>query len=294
MPLEVFPEKRKAWKIQRIGDLLDRKVRLPQARLRFHDNHARDHLAARLARRLAHRRAQMGRRDAQLLGVERDAPLMRVMPQHQLAERLADPLGRRLGLAGRTVLEAATAYGAEDEKQLVLDRLPVVEMPADETLERQLQVVPHQRPVVVDKADRRVLAQGVENPHDGLGPRGVLDELARVAQEINLHLVGNGVDLEDAVREDRDHVARPHVIAYQVDRRLDRPPRAISDHHRLQPARVVGIKLQHLRGGQLARDEVLRDIDFRQFVFHVREDKQIFPQSNKKDTKRKKMIAPTL
>lgn len=91
-----------------------------------------------------------------------------------------------------------------------------------------------------------MLAQQVKDTHERLGRRGVLHELVRITQEIDLDLIRDGMDLQDAVRQDRNHVATAHLIMDQVDRGLDHAFRAIGDHHRLQAARVIRIKFQDL------------------------------------------------
>ena len=70
------------------------------------------------------------------------------------------------------------------------------------------------------------------------------------------------MDLQDAVGQDRNHVATAHLIMDQVDRGLDNALRAIGDHHRLQAARVIRVELQDLGGIQLASDKILRYVDF--------------------------------
>ena len=65
--------------MQRVGYLLYRQRRRFQLRLRIHNHHIPDNIRARLPGHLLDDGAEVGRRNPQLLRVERDIPLLDIV-----------------------------------------------------------------------------------------------------------------------------------------------------------------------------------------------------------------------
>ena len=70
MPLEIFAEERHIREIQRIGDVVDRKVGRFQLCLCIHDHHRGDDLDTSLVGRLLDNRTEMRRSYAEFLGMK--------------------------------------------------------------------------------------------------------------------------------------------------------------------------------------------------------------------------------
>lgn len=268
VPFEIFPEKRDIREVEGIGDLLDGEGRRFQLCLRVHDHHVGDDVRAGLSRHLLDDRAEVGRRDAQLLRVERDVALLHVVVDDQLRELLADALARRQLLRRGLFLLVGHAQPVDNHQQQlfveILVRDPERLAGADQRCQVPVDRVGHVR---VDGQHRHPL-DGIGDVHDRFHRVHLFDKLRGEADEIKLHLALDAVDLQDAARQDRHNLVAADAEPLQVDRSLDISLAAKDEDFRLDAAGEVRVEIQDLGVHQFSGDNVFRQVDFRYFVVH--------------------------
>ena len=250
------------------GNLLDRLAARGEQLLGVHDQEVVDEREGGASRGTLDGGTEVREGHSARRGVEGDGVLPGVVVQQQDDELAANLLvARQLPVPAWHIVVVQAQAGLQRQREQRGEHLAVVLDAADGGSAHQQTVGLLVEPCDARRqAERGVLEDGVEVVDDQLEVVRPCHELRRVADHVEMDVAADGLDLDEAARQQGDKGPRADGQVGQVHGGADLAPGAQDEEARLYLAREAGVVLEQCDGYFVGDDKVDGEVEFGEFV----------------------------
>ena len=241
MLLEVFSEEGLVGEMEFLGNLEYRQVGRLEQGFGFEYDVVVDPLAGRFSRQLLDYVRQVLRRQAELVGVERYAPLLLIVLADRAYEQLEELVLSSLGLwTDRLVLIEYVGYVEEKrmkQRQGDLTLVTVAFLP--HFLPEERVVLQYPDDFVRIQAQARIVLESQKNGQELLdSQQRVFDEIGRYGECATGKIVALAVSLDDLPGHQNEHVVGTERVFLEVDAGAGLSAETQGEHGQIDPARI--------------------------------------------------------